>query len=341
MPRGTSKQAKVGRNDPCWCGSGKKYKDCHLPVEDAQRTEQRKLRQAHDTLLPKILEVAEQMPEAFPAAFALFWQGQYSPQQMSDLDDLEDRGPERFLTWFAFDYAHEDGRTLVEKLAEAASQGDFEVDAFEARLLHAWLPVRLRPYVVLEVRKGKGFTVRDLLDEQVCQVEEHSASRRVQVDEVLVGHVLPVGGELIERTLAAEAEGSPAPLALKPVYTVAGAVAQLTGDTRAPLLEFVGLHLEDMRRAQPDATLDSLVRQRSHVLNHFVMQLPKEHNPGMLQDIVLQTRTALQVAGVLPVAESDSGSDEGAATPPPEAAAPAADESSAAISSETQGKSNE
>ncbi|WP_408917418.1 SEC-C metal-binding domain-containing protein, partial [Caldifermentibacillus hisashii] len=20
---------KIGRNDPCWCGSGKKYKNCH------------------------------------------------------------------------------------------------------------------------------------------------------------------------------------------------------------------------------------------------------------------------------------------------------------------------
>ena len=20
---------KIGRNDPCWCGSGKKYKQCH------------------------------------------------------------------------------------------------------------------------------------------------------------------------------------------------------------------------------------------------------------------------------------------------------------------------
>ena len=23
--------SKLGRNDPCWCGSGKKYKVCHLP----------------------------------------------------------------------------------------------------------------------------------------------------------------------------------------------------------------------------------------------------------------------------------------------------------------------
>jgi len=22
---------KIGRNDPCWCGSGKKWKHCHYP----------------------------------------------------------------------------------------------------------------------------------------------------------------------------------------------------------------------------------------------------------------------------------------------------------------------
>lgn len=27
--RATSKQ-QIGRNDPCWCGSGKKYKQCHM-----------------------------------------------------------------------------------------------------------------------------------------------------------------------------------------------------------------------------------------------------------------------------------------------------------------------
>jgi len=27
--RVTSERDKIGRNDPCWCGSGKKYKKCH------------------------------------------------------------------------------------------------------------------------------------------------------------------------------------------------------------------------------------------------------------------------------------------------------------------------
>ncbi|MBK6685128.1 MAG: preprotein translocase subunit SecA [Deltaproteobacteria bacterium] len=28
------RKARIGRNDPCWCGSGKKYKKCHLPEDE-------------------------------------------------------------------------------------------------------------------------------------------------------------------------------------------------------------------------------------------------------------------------------------------------------------------
>jgi preprotein translocase subunit SecA len=26
---------KIGRNDPCWCGSGQKYKKCHMTADEA------------------------------------------------------------------------------------------------------------------------------------------------------------------------------------------------------------------------------------------------------------------------------------------------------------------
>ena len=29
----TTGKPKLGRNAPCWCGSGTKYKKCHLPLE--------------------------------------------------------------------------------------------------------------------------------------------------------------------------------------------------------------------------------------------------------------------------------------------------------------------
>jgi len=31
----------LGRNDQCWCGSGKKYKACHLEADDRKRMAQR------------------------------------------------------------------------------------------------------------------------------------------------------------------------------------------------------------------------------------------------------------------------------------------------------------
>ncbi len=31
---------KLGRNDTCWCGSGKKYKKCHLAADEKKRSRQ-------------------------------------------------------------------------------------------------------------------------------------------------------------------------------------------------------------------------------------------------------------------------------------------------------------
>ena len=37
---------KIGRNDPCHCGSGKKYKQCHLAKDEAKEREQRQTAEA-------------------------------------------------------------------------------------------------------------------------------------------------------------------------------------------------------------------------------------------------------------------------------------------------------
>jgi hypothetical protein len=34
------RNTELGRNDPCWCNSGKKYKKCHME-EDAQKHSRR------------------------------------------------------------------------------------------------------------------------------------------------------------------------------------------------------------------------------------------------------------------------------------------------------------
>lgn len=38
-PRPQPAQAELGRNEACWCGSGKKYKKCHLKSDELKRIE--------------------------------------------------------------------------------------------------------------------------------------------------------------------------------------------------------------------------------------------------------------------------------------------------------------
>ena len=219
---------------------------------------------------------------AVPEAFSRFWNGKYSLDQLEELDDLEGRGAERFLTWFAFDYPLDDGRTLAEHLAAPGANADeaghtaLDLSEEEARLLGGWANVRLQPYVVEGVRKGQGMRVTNLVEGTQFEVEDHAASRRVELGEVLVAHLLPAGD----------------------YYYIGGAAAHLTEDTREKMREFLGLHLEAFQRDHVGATWADLVRAQSDVLNHFVMQLPvEESNPSLLDNIVVQTRISLKLAG--------------------------------------------
>ena len=38
---GAGLEVELGRNDLCWCGSGKKYKKCHLKSDELKRAEAR------------------------------------------------------------------------------------------------------------------------------------------------------------------------------------------------------------------------------------------------------------------------------------------------------------
>ena len=49
---------KLGRNDPCWCGSGKKYKTCHMAMDE--RIEQYAL-QGHMVPSHDIIKTPEQI----------------------------------------------------------------------------------------------------------------------------------------------------------------------------------------------------------------------------------------------------------------------------------------
>ncbi|MEM8532608.1 MAG: SEC-C domain-containing protein [Chloroflexota bacterium] len=265
---------KIGRNDPCYCGSGKKYKRCHQPIEDAAQNEQRRLRQTQESLMSKIVEQAQGQSHHIPVALERYWSSRYTADQLSNLDMLEHHGASRFLTWFAFDYPLDDSQTLVEQLATGQYEGEVEFSDVERDLLKAWTAVRLRPYVVESVLKGQHFQARDMLDDTVYEVEDHAASRHITLGEVVIVHLVSVGT----------------------YHHIAGAAAHLTDDTYEPLCEFIAMHLTAFRQKQPKATWNDILKDHSELFNHFVMALPVDTpDPSIIKAYLAEIRAKLQL----------------------------------------------
>ncbi len=266
--------AKIGRNDPCPCGSGKKYKQCHGPIDAAREAEVRLLRKANDSLTEKVMDQAAQFADEFSAALGRFWNNKYRVSEIEQLDDLEERGAERFLTWFMFDSADATGRSPIQRLADDPVV--LELDPTEETLLPTWADVRLRPYEISDTLKGQGLVANVLWDDTALTIEDQAAARRVEPGEVLIVHLTPVG------------EG----------FLVAGAAAHLSADTVPQLREWLELHLEQLRSTRPDATYDDLIRERSEILNHFVMALPREEQEAnQLQLLIDNTRVLMAATG--------------------------------------------
>lgn len=263
---------KIGRNAPCPCGSGKKYKQCHGPIDAERESALRRVRQAPDTLIPKLIDALEPFAAEMPAALHRFWNSAHEVTDVQALDQLEDRGSERFLTWFLFDAVNEAGQTPLQRLS--ADAAGLALTEAEQQILPTWENVRLQPYEVTGIRKGFGLELRALFGDESLELEDHKASRRVEIGDVLIAHVIPAGDR----------------------NYITGAAAHLTPDTVIKLREFADTHLVDLRREQPDATYADLIRSRSHIFNHFVMALPRApQEAGKLDELVATTRATLNV----------------------------------------------
>ena len=109
---------KPGRNDPCWCGSGKKYKKCHLAEDEtgeARHREPEAEPPAGDPMWTKLfndvlLSARDRHSRAeFREANLL-----YFDQHPSDVDSQSPAMP-GFFEWYVHDFRPRgDGRTLVE-----------------------------------------------------------------------------------------------------------------------------------------------------------------------------------------------------------------------------------
>jgi hypothetical protein len=232
----------LGRNDPCWCGSGKKYKKCHL--ESDQR--------------PHELSEGERLLLAIVEA-ARSWQTQADTAMARELyigtnvaAELPEEQVEPFFFWLACDYhAPSSGKTAVE---EYLRRRGHELDAEGRRQVEAWRDSRFGFWETVRVEEGKGVELRDYFGGEPFFVHDVRSSRALVKWDCLLTRVEKKGARI----------------------EFSGNGTQIPRPMLPRLLE----QIEQARR--PDQTPSEFVRTGAHRIWRMVRDLAEDTPPPQL-----------------------------------------------------------
>lgn len=175
-----------GRNDPCPCGSGRKYKHCCLVKAEAAP------RFTHADRLSAFAKLGHfsdhHLGPEDDEAFDEFW-GERADGE-DELDESFDQvSTDAFEMWFWFDRPLDDGRLVVDRVLEE----DAAITAGERRYLELARETCMRLYEVADARPGSSVTLRDVLDEALVTVHEERGSRQLGRSDLLAARVIHSG----------------------------------------------------------------------------------------------------------------------------------------------------
>lgn len=186
---GAPPRFKPGRNDPCWCGSGKKYKKCHLAAdEEAMRQPEEAEAEADAavgdprtfTALDDLLAFADERlgRRGFAEADRLYF-GR-SSRTISE-DEHAESG---FIDWFVHDFRPRgEGPTLIQDYLRKHGPS---LPAEQRQLLERWRKARYGLYEVERVEEGTGVQLKDQFGGESFFVHDVSSSNAlVQWDAIL------------------------------------------------------------------------------------------------------------------------------------------------------------
>ena len=179
---------RLGRNDRCPCGSGKKYKKCCLVSAEEFDFQYRRFRQTHVGLIPRLTQFA--FETLSPGLVEEAW------KDFNDHEATEEFDPESpmnvlFMPWFLFSWIFEFQPTGSSEFSETTIAEQFlihnleRISSDEQSLL---LSANRCPYTlceVVEVKPGVGMTQFDLLRRVKYEVVERSASQTLKRGEII------------------------------------------------------------------------------------------------------------------------------------------------------------
>ena len=189
---GTGQPSRRGRNEACWCGSGRKTKHCHR-----NQLPQPALADRVGWLCAKAalwVEHTTGTARAVVADLALSYATGLDDPTDADLDDLDpgvlnDGIEAAFADPLLLDVALHEGGLFGLWLRERGPL----LPEDEQLLTAAWSTIDRSVHEVLDTRPGDGLRLRDLATGEVTEVRERTASHDLEVGQRLCARVVPDG----------------------------------------------------------------------------------------------------------------------------------------------------
>jgi hypothetical protein len=183
--------SKTGRNDPCLCGSGKKYKKCCLQKGFVQTGREESIKQRMNQELLRLFRL-DLYEKSMADAIDEFWDG-FDPREY--LNDNEMQAAEiNFWEWVVHDWRDQDsGKLLVDIYIERTDVLSLDDRVVLDKIRHSNLSL----FEVQEVFLQKGMLLKDLLLGEEYDVREKAATEHLRKWDIFATRLLQLDGQYI------------------------------------------------------------------------------------------------------------------------------------------------
>jgi hypothetical protein len=200
---------KIGRNDPCSCGSGKKYKQCCLsknqPVAEAA-TPWTRQRDASEELTGGLMRLAARQ---FGSRLYSAWEA-FNQTAMDE--PLENFSHEEaiFNPYLIYDWNREASERMGAIAHAYLEKNAAAMPELQRQIIDQAVSRPVSFYEVVGCDPGHSATLRDLLNGEETEIEDHAASRAMRPGAIAYAQIwiLPevaVLGRLAPRMIPPEA----------------------------------------------------------------------------------------------------------------------------------------
>lgn len=200
---------RAGRNDPCPCGSGRKYKQCCLRQQDAEQAVYASIRQAESRLVGMLFDFALNRwgERWFSEGAFTFYLGEHPPEALPDEPDFD----LVFLPWLVFHFAPNPresdapagraGRSVAEYYLDHHAS---DLSPVEASLLRAAVARAYSFYQVVGTSPGRSIDLRDVFTGQTVSILDRAGSTSVEPGVLVYALVVTVDGVSLQVGMAPE-----------------------------------------------------------------------------------------------------------------------------------------